>query len=191
MPSPSSATLTARSAGRPKPRGYYERAIALREPLVRKNPTNLEQRLLVWSARCGGAGWPASISATPPAPPPICGGGHLASLCDRAAAAVDGCDILFETACCHATLAGLAGRAGSGVSAAEGEQEAAKAMECLGRAVANGYRNANEFRIESALDPLRNRPDFKKLMAELEKNSPAAAREEVNVERYQVRSGRQ
>ena len=69
-------------------------------------------------------------------------------------------------------LAGLAGRAGSGVPAAEGEHEAAKAMEWLGRAVANGYRNTNELRIESALDPLRDRADFKKLMAELEKNSP-------------------
>ena len=81
--------------------------------------------------------------------------------------------VLFESACCHATLAGLAGRSGSGVSPANGEQEAAKAMQYLDRAVANGYRNANELRIESALDPLRNRPDFKKLMAELEKNSPA------------------
>ena len=42
----------------------------------------------------------------------------------------------------------------------------------LRRAVANGYRNTNQLRIESALDPLRNRADFKKLMAELEKNSP-------------------
>jgi hypothetical protein len=78
----------------------------------------------------------------------------------------------IEMACCHAAIAGLAGRAGSGVSAAEGEAEAAKAMECLGRAVANGYRNANQFRIETALDPLRDRADFKKLMAELERNSP-------------------
>jgi hypothetical protein len=77
-----------------------------------------------------------------------------------------------ETACCHAMLAGLAGRAGSGVSAAEGEEEAARAMEWLGRAIANGYRNTNQLRIESALDSLRNRPDFKKLVAELEKNSP-------------------
>ena len=45
-------------------------------------------------------------------------------------------------------------------------------MEWLGRAVANGYRNTNQLRIESALDPLRNRADFKKLMAELEKNAP-------------------
>ncbi len=76
---------------------------------------------------------------------------------------------LFEISCCHAALAGLAGRAGSGVSAAEGEIEAARAMEWLGRAVANGFRNRNQLRIESALDPLRNRDDFKKLMAELEK----------------------
>ena len=75
----------------------------------------------------------------------------------------------FETACCHAALAGLAGRAGSGVSAAEGEEEAARAMEWLGRAIANGFRNTNLLRIESALDPLRNRADFKKLVAELEK----------------------
>ena len=79
---------------------------------------------------------------------------------------------MFERACCHAALAGLAGLAGSGVSAAEGEEEAARAMEWLGRAIASGYRNTNQLRIESALDPLRNRPDFKKLMAELEKNAP-------------------
>jgi tetratricopeptide (TPR) repeat protein len=78
----------------------------------------------------------------------------------------------LETAYCHAALASLAGKSGSGVSASEGEAAAAKAMELLRRAVANGYRNSNEIRIESALDPLRNRADFKKLMAELEKNAP-------------------
>ena len=81
-------------------------------------------------------------------------------------------DFIFGLACCHAVLAGLAGQAGSGVPASEAEAEAAAAMECLGRAVASGYRNTNELRIESALDPLRDRPDFKKLRAELERNSP-------------------
>lgn len=79
--------------------------------------------------------------------------------------------VLFESACCHALLAGLAGRPGSGVPAANEEPDAAKAMMYLNRAVANGYGNANELQIESALDALRNRPDFKKLMAEREKNS--------------------
>ena len=87
----------------------------------------------------------------------------------------------IEIACCHAALAGLAGRAGSGVSAAEGEEAAARAMEWLGRAVANGYRNTNQLRIESALDPLRNRADFKKLMAELEKKSPRRSKRKSDV----------
>ncbi len=34
----------------------------------------------------------------------------------------------------------------------------------LHRAVDWGYRNANEIRIESALDPLRSREDFRPLM---------------------------
>jgi hypothetical protein len=67
----------------------------------------------------------------------------------------------FETACCHAALAGLAGRA------AWGEAEAASAMEWLQLAVAMGYRNANELRIESALDPLRSRRDFQLLMMDV------------------------
>jgi hypothetical protein len=73
----------------------------------------------------------------------------------------------FETACFHAALAGLAGRAGSGVSAAEGSEEATRAMGWLRRAVAVGYRNANEVRIESALDPLRSRDEFRLIMMDL------------------------
>ena len=43
-------------------------------------------------------------------------------------------------------------------------------MHSLGRAIANGYRNTNQIRTESALDPLRNRINFKKLMGELNKS---------------------
>ena len=70
-------------------------------------------------------------------------------------------------ACCHAALAGLAGRARSGVSAAEGEEEARASIEWLRRAVAMGYRNGSELRVESALDPLRSRDDFRLLMMDL------------------------
>ena len=45
-------------------------------------------------------------------------------------------------------------------------------MEWLNHAVASGYRNTNQLRIESALDPLRDRADFKELVAELEGKSP-------------------
>jgi hypothetical protein len=74
---------------------------------------------------------------------------------------------IFERACCHAALARLAGRVGTGVSAAEDEAAAARAMEWLRRAVAMGYRNVDELRIESALDPLRSRDDFRLLMMDL------------------------
>ncbi len=46
-------------------------------------------------------------------------------------------------------------------------------MEWLRRAAAVGYGNVGELRTEPAFDPLRDRPEFKKLVAELEKNSPA------------------
>ena len=80
---------------------------------------------------------------------------------------------LFHTACCRAALAGLAGSDGSGVSAAEAKAEADQAMALLRKAVDMGYRNAAAFRTESALDPLRKREDFKKLLQEVEKPSPA------------------
>jgi eukaryotic-like serine/threonine-protein kinase len=73
----------------------------------------------------------------------------------------------FLLACCHAGLAGLAGRPGSGVSAAEGAVQAEKAMAVLRQAVTMGYRNPDAYRTESALDPLRNRPDFRGLMMDL------------------------
>jgi serine/threonine-protein kinase len=152
-----------RSLGRPsEAESLYGREIAVREPLVRENPTDPEQRYwLVQAIRRRG---PARRDLNDPA--------GAAADTRRALALCDGLRPLsgrdlFETACCHAALAGLAGRPASGVSAAEAEIEAARAMESLVRAVAAGYRNANEIRIESALDPLRSRHDFRLLMMDL------------------------
>jgi serine/threonine protein kinase len=158
-----------RSLGRAaEAKGLYERAITVKEPQVRENPTDTMHRYrLVCSIRRrgltrGDLGDVAGAAADARWALELCDGLLPRSFRD-----------LFETACCHAALAGLAGRTGSGVSADEGQDEAARAMECLGRVVATGYRNVNALRIESALDPLRNRPDYKKLMAELEKNAPS------------------
>ncbi len=146
----------------------YERAIALEEPQVREEPTITSHSFdLACLMRRRGL---TLVKLGDPA-------GAAADL-RRALRSLDGLPLmspasLFQKACCHAALAGLAGRPGSPVSAVEGEEAVAKAMECLGQAAANGFRNANELRIESALDPLRNRPDFKKLVAELEKKFPA------------------
>jgi serine/threonine-protein kinase len=73
----------------------------------------------------------------------------------------------YELACCHAALAGAAGREASGIPAGDGEAEARKAMELLHRAVAEGYRDAKAIRGEASLDPLRSRPDFQPLMMDL------------------------
>ena len=66
----------------------------------------------------------------------------------------------FMMACCHAGLAGLAGRPGSGVSAAERANQAEEAMAILRQAFTIGYREADAYRNETALGPLRKRPDF-------------------------------
>src|SRR5262249_11719910 len=65
------------------------------------------------------------------------------------------------SACAHAALGGLADQAGPGVSAAEAASEAETAVARLHQAVAMGYRNAD------ALDPLRDRDDFRLLMMDL------------------------
>jgi eukaryotic-like serine/threonine-protein kinase len=50
---------------------------------------------------------------------------------------------------------------------AEGEAEAARAMDWLRRAVAMGYQNTNELQIESAFVSLRSRRDFQLLTMDL------------------------
>jgi tetratricopeptide (TPR) repeat protein len=80
----------------------------------------------------------------------------------------------FSIACSHAALAGLAGQEGTGVSAAEGKANADQAMALLRKAV-DGFRavTLEDYRTEGALDPLREREDFKKLLTELEQKSAA------------------
>ena len=76
-------------------------------------------------------------------------------------------ELWFETACGHAALSALAGREGSGIPATDGPAEADKALALLKKAVAIGYR-APPFRTEPALDPLRGREDFQKLLTEIQ-----------------------
>ncbi len=71
----------------------------------------------------------------------------------------------FQSACCHAALSGAATQ--PALASAEAEQ----AMELLKKATGMSYRSPDTFRTEPALDPLRNRDDFKKLMADLEQRA--------------------
>ena len=63
-------------------------------------------------------------------------------------------------------LSGLAGMAGSGMTASDGAIEAERAMDILRGIIAAGYR-APALRTEAALDPLRDRPDFQLLMMDV------------------------
>jgi hypothetical protein len=49
-------------------------------------------------------------------------------------------------------------------------------MATLRKAVKMGYRNPSAYRTESALGPLRNRPDFQELMMDLVFPTEAFAR---------------
>jgi eukaryotic-like serine/threonine-protein kinase len=73
----------------------------------------------------------------------------------------------FLSACADAALAGLAFCDGSGVSAARATSEAEAAAARLHKAIDAGYRNPVTYRTNDALDPLRDRPDFKLLMMDL------------------------
>jgi serine/threonine-protein kinase len=162
----------ARSLGRPaEARDAYDQAIVIREALVREIPgATTYLRRLAYSLRCRGLA--------------------RGDLGDRAGAAADAGRALglfdelpwrsgyewYETACCHAALAGLAGSAGSGTSAGSGPAEADRAMETLHRAVAMDYRNLAAFRTEAALGPLRDRDDFRTLVMDLAMPSDPFAR---------------
>jgi tetratricopeptide (TPR) repeat protein len=139
-----------------------ERALAVREPLVEAHPENLGYRarlgetyLRLGQVRCDMKNLARAAAAW-----------KLACVDFDGTKTLDG-ESTFLRACCHAGLAGLAGRPGSEVSAAEGADQAAKAMALLRQAVTMGYRKPDAYRTESALDPLRNRPDFCLLMMDL------------------------
>jgi tetratricopeptide (TPR) repeat protein len=82
----------------------------------------------------------------------------------------------YETACCHAALAGLAARGGAGLSPAEAAVETEATMGMMHKAIARGYRDMGGFRTEAALDPLRDREDFRLLMMDLVFPAEAFAR---------------
>ncbi|MFI5456219.1 MAG: tetratricopeptide repeat protein [Isosphaerales bacterium] len=139
-----------------------ERALAVREPLVEAHPEVPGHRaglgetyLRLGQVRCDLENMAGAAAAL-----------------KRACAYYDAIKSLSEEetfflACCHAGLAGLAGRPRSGVSATEEADQAEKAMALLRRALTMGYRNPYVYRTDSALDPLRIRPDFQLLMMDV------------------------
>jgi serine/threonine protein kinase/tetratricopeptide (TPR) repeat protein len=143
-------------------RACCDRAIAIRADLVKGQPTNesyyhgMAESLVrsgcvqhaTGNAEGAAADWRSATALYASHLPP---GGEEAHF----------------RACCLASLAGLVGAKGSGVSGVEGTAAAEEAMAILRRAVAGGYRDIGLFRVESGLDSLRSRDDFRLLMMDL------------------------
>jgi tetratricopeptide (TPR) repeat protein len=139
-----------------------EAAIAEADALVREQPTIANNRsVMAWSLRVLGL---THLAA---------GDVSLATKEVRQAIelldglAIRSGELWFETACCHAALMELAGREGSGVTAAEKQTQADQTMALLKKAMLMGYR-AETFQTEATLNALRERDDFRKLIAEIE-----------------------
>ena len=149
--------------GRPaEARALCERAVRLEEALVKDDPETADYRVRLGESllRCGLARRDEGDAA------------GAAADWRRADALLEGAgalapDFTFIQACCHSSLSWAAGRPGSGVSAGEADAEAAKALALLRRAAETGFRNLATYRNETALDPLRGRPDFRLMMMDL------------------------
>jgi tetratricopeptide (TPR) repeat protein len=144
-------------------RDHAERAVALRELLVRTHPESIDYRAGL-AENCLNRGLARRTQ-----------GEHAGAAADiRQALALYGSlpsfsrEEWFLGACCHAALAVLAGQAGSGVAPEDRQSEADQATALLHQAVAMGYSNSDAYRTEDALDPLRDRDDFRLLLMDLE-----------------------
>jgi eukaryotic-like serine/threonine-protein kinase len=73
----------------------------------------------------------------------------------------------FSQACCHAQLAGLATEKESGLPTGQGGDSAARAVAELRQAYSGGF-GIYLLRVDTSLDSLRTREDFKRLLAEVE-----------------------
>jgi tetratricopeptide (TPR) repeat protein len=140
----------------------YDRALAIKEPLVRENPTNTWYRehlaVSLWERGQARLDLGDNSGAA---------GDTRRSLDMWDAMSTRDAYGWFATACCHAVLSALAGRDGSGILAADGPAEADRALALVRKAISVGYRNPAYYRIEPALDSLRERDDFQELMRDL------------------------
>ena len=152
-----------RGLGRPaEARERCERALVLHEALVRENPevsyyrVGLAFYLLIRGQAVLAEGHSSAAAA------------DLRRSIGRYAAepSLNG-QQRYHFACGRAMLSGLAARADSGVSAAEAMSEADAAMVLLREAIAMDFRVVGDYRTEEALDPLRDREDFRLLMMDL------------------------
>ena len=143
-------------------RDAYERAVAIGESLLRDRAADASREGMLASGLLRRARARRDLGdPTGAAVDTRRALAHLDGLASRSGAE------WFETACCRGTLASLAGRAGSSTWASQSEGEADVVMALLHKAAAMGYRDVDAYRTDEALDPLRGREDFRRLMMDL------------------------
>ena len=81
-------------------------------------------------------------------------------------------DSLYDAACYRAIAAGVQAKTPGADAARLAKADTDWAMRWLHQAVRAGYKNAAHMKKDTDLDRLRDRADFKKLLAELEKAAP-------------------
>jgi eukaryotic-like serine/threonine-protein kinase len=75
---------------------------------------------------------------------------------------------LYDIACCRSLISGAASEPGSGLTAAEGQAEAERAVAGVRRALDAGYAEVSWVRNgDPDLKPIRSRPDFQQLMLDM------------------------
>ena len=77
-------------------------------------------------------------------------------------------DSLYNAACLRAVTAAVQAKNPAADAAKLAQDEADRAMQWLHKAVQAGYKDAAHMKKDTDLDPLREREDFKKLLAEME-----------------------
>ncbi len=147
----------------------FSRAIDVREPLADDNPA-------VPFLHSALSHEYASLSACQSA---LGRRGEAERSLRRARDAIDrlprrGGNRLFTLACVHAGLAALIGEAGAAPTAgdaAERRRRVGLALESLREAVAAGYDDIAQLETSPDLAPLRDRPEFREIMARLREKS--------------------
>ena len=80
-------------------------------------------------------------------------------------------DSLYNAACFRAVTAAVQAKNPGADATRLAKEDADRAMQWLLKAVQAGYKDAAHMKKDTDLDPLRERDDFKKLIAELEKKA--------------------
>jgi hypothetical protein len=74
---------------------------------------------------------------------------------------------IYNLAGCQSLLSGLATHPGSGLSEADGRARADRAIVSLPHALDDGFNDCELIRVDTDLDPLRGREDFRLLLLDL------------------------